>query len=313
MTEQEKHQFGRSKLRLIAAALNATILLALTASVGAQQANYSDLPQNHWAYNAVTQLGELGILTGYSDGRFDGTRAASRYELAVVAARLLEAAGSSGGDSLLAGRVVALERALRRVASQNYANGLEDRIIALEVAHDTRQVANTAPEQLNERRETATLPGGQQAKPSAGHSQSPVGISLAERPAHPFYVGISPGVVSTAGDVYLSLQTGFDGLIGPVGPALRLTFNSGNRELRFAFDVLGRAELPIEELALYAGLGVGGTVRKEGGSFLLEAPFGGEYLITERVGLFVQLTTSYGFAPVNEVDAEVSTGLNLRF
>ena len=313
MTEQEKHQIGRSKLRLIAAALSATILLALTASVGAQQANYSDLPQNHWAYNAVTQLGELGILTGYPDGRFDGTRAASRYELAVVAARLLEAAGSGGGDSLLVGRVVTLERALRRVVSQNYANGLEDRITALEVSLDTRQVEDTEPEQLNGRREKATLPRVQQTKPSAGRSQSPQGVRLAERPVHPFYVGISPGVVSTAGDVYLSLQTGFDGLIGPVGPVLRLTFNSGNRELRFAFDVLGRADLPIEELALYAGLGVGGTVRPEGGSFLLEAPFGGEYLITERVGLFVQLTTSYGFAPVNDVDAEVSTGLNLRF
>lgn len=310
---QVEHGIRRLKPKLMAAALCVTWIGMLTTSVGAQNASYSDLAQNHWAYDAVAELSNLGILTGYPDGRFDGTRAATRYELAVVAARVLEIAGSGESSIRLAERVAALEQALRQIASRNYANRLEDRIVALEVALNTQPLAEAPPKQKGEREQADLSTRKQGNRRLPNRARASMGIQLSERPAHPFYVGISPGVVSTAGDVYLSFQAGYDSLLGPVGPALRLTFNSGNRELRFAFDALGRAALPIEELKLYAGLGLGATVRPEGGSFLLEAPFGGEYLITERVGLFVQLITSYGFAPVNDVDAEVSAGINLRF
>ena len=76
---------------------------------------------------------------------------------------------------------------------------------------------------------------------------------------------------------------------------------------------MAKAELLVDELKVYGGLGLGGTVRPGGNSLLLEAPFGGEYAVTPRIGIFVQLITSYGFAPLSNVDAELSSGINLRF
>lgn len=308
--------------RLTVSALSAAF--ALGSAAGAQDAPFYDLPETHWAYNSVRDLAELGVLTGYPDGRFDGTRATTRYEVAVVAARLLDyvddAAGVAGdGDNApLAARVRALETALEGATPVAYTRRLEARIVALEAALSTQE-DDSLPAVAGSGDKAVTLSPEAAANVSEataitlGAGQDLVEIRFSGRPAYPFFVGISPGVVSTAGDVYLSVQAGYDALLGPVGPAARLTFNGGNRELRVSVDALAKADLLVDELKLYGGLGFGGTVRPGGGSLLLEAPFGGEYFITERVGLFLQLTTSYGFTPINDVDAELSTGINLRF
>ena len=54
------------------------------------QSAFTDVPNEHWAYDAVQTLQERGILIGYPDGTFQGKRTMSRYELATVIARLLE-------------------------------------------------------------------------------------------------------------------------------------------------------------------------------------------------------------------------------
>jgi hypothetical protein len=41
-----------------------------------------DVPANHWAAKAVTDLYQIGILRGYPDGLFRGSRPATRYEMA---------------------------------------------------------------------------------------------------------------------------------------------------------------------------------------------------------------------------------------
>ncbi|NCC82436.1 MAG: S-layer homology domain-containing protein, partial [Clostridia bacterium] len=50
---------------------------------------FVDVELNHWAYDAVSQLNARGIVTGYEDGMFRGNKAASRYEVASVVARML--------------------------------------------------------------------------------------------------------------------------------------------------------------------------------------------------------------------------------
>lgn len=45
---------------------------------------FPDTPQNHWAYEALENLRKEGILVGYPDGKFRGTRLATRYEMAVA-------------------------------------------------------------------------------------------------------------------------------------------------------------------------------------------------------------------------------------
>jgi hypothetical protein len=67
------------------------LIIFLTAAVlpaGAQ--SFSDLPANHWAYDAVSKLVEAGIIEGYPDGEYKGQRRMSRYEMAVMVSRALD-------------------------------------------------------------------------------------------------------------------------------------------------------------------------------------------------------------------------------
>ncbi len=50
---------------------------------------FPDLPEQHWARDSVASLAACGLLEGYPDGTFKGDRTASRWELALVVARLL--------------------------------------------------------------------------------------------------------------------------------------------------------------------------------------------------------------------------------
>ena len=45
---------------------------------------FADVPQNHWAYAAVQDLANRGLVSGYEDGLFKGDRTLTRYEFAQV-------------------------------------------------------------------------------------------------------------------------------------------------------------------------------------------------------------------------------------
>jgi len=66
--------------------------LALTSAVAA--VNYVDVSSNHWAYDAVMKLSDLGILTGIvqADGRtyFNGNDPLTRYQTAVMLKKTLD-------------------------------------------------------------------------------------------------------------------------------------------------------------------------------------------------------------------------------
>jgi hypothetical protein len=71
--------------------MNKTLKLALGAVLTAglimpafAQDNFPDVPDNHWAFEALARLKKDGLLVGYPDGLFRGNRPASRYELAVA-------------------------------------------------------------------------------------------------------------------------------------------------------------------------------------------------------------------------------------
>jgi hypothetical protein len=50
---------------------------------------FSDVPANHWAYQYIQSLAADGIIDGYPDGKFKGDRPLTRYEMAVVVARVI--------------------------------------------------------------------------------------------------------------------------------------------------------------------------------------------------------------------------------
>ena len=63
---------------------------ALTAGVSAYAANpFSDVSTDDWAYQAVSDLSDQGVVEGYPDGTFKGERNITRYELAQIIARLM--------------------------------------------------------------------------------------------------------------------------------------------------------------------------------------------------------------------------------
>ncbi len=50
---------------------------------------FPDVPDAHWAKDAVAALAAKGLVEGYPDGTFKGDRSASRWEVAIIVARLL--------------------------------------------------------------------------------------------------------------------------------------------------------------------------------------------------------------------------------
>jgi hypothetical protein len=77
--------------------MNKTLKLALSAVLGVAlvspalaQDNFPDVPENHWAYQALKNLKDK-VLFGYPDGFYRGTRMTSRYELAVALDKMWKA------------------------------------------------------------------------------------------------------------------------------------------------------------------------------------------------------------------------------
>ena len=52
---------------------------------------FPDVPENHWAYEAVETLAKSGLAVGYPDGQFKGDRSLTRYEFAEIVHRALQA------------------------------------------------------------------------------------------------------------------------------------------------------------------------------------------------------------------------------
>lgn len=69
--------------RTLKIALSAVLGAALVVPAIAQDA-FPDTPENHWAYEALREMKNNGLLVGYPDGLFRGPRPASRYEMAVA-------------------------------------------------------------------------------------------------------------------------------------------------------------------------------------------------------------------------------------
>src|SRR5271163_1547945 len=72
---------------LLASSLALAVLCATNQAALATP--FSDVPANHWAYEYIQSLAADGIIDGYPDGKFKGDRPLTRYEMAVVVARVI--------------------------------------------------------------------------------------------------------------------------------------------------------------------------------------------------------------------------------
>lgn len=70
---------------------------------------FPDVPQNHWAYEYVTRLAGHGMIQGYPDGTFGGSRPMTRYEFAALLYRAMTR-GAVLSDRILTEFAPELER-----------------------------------------------------------------------------------------------------------------------------------------------------------------------------------------------------------
>ena len=71
----------------LAAIFAATAVLGVTTAFAANP--FSDVTPDSWAYQAVSQLANAGIVNGYPDGTFKGQNNITRYEMAQMVAKAL--------------------------------------------------------------------------------------------------------------------------------------------------------------------------------------------------------------------------------
>lgn len=91
--------------------------LFATAAFTVSAANpFADVDTSSWAYQAVSQLSDQGVVDGYPDGTFKGDKNVSRYELAQIIARLM-AKEDSLNDS---------QKAMVQKLSAEYADDLQN-------------------------------------------------------------------------------------------------------------------------------------------------------------------------------------------
>lgn len=91
--------------------------LFATAAFTVSAANpFADVDTSSWAYQAVCQLSDQGVVEGYPDGTFKGDKNVSRYELAQIIARLM-AKENSLNDS---------QKAMVQKLSAEYADDLQN-------------------------------------------------------------------------------------------------------------------------------------------------------------------------------------------
>jgi len=81
---------NNSVFSLLAGLLVTLLCLALPVSSLAQSAAFQDLPRDHWAYSDVEFLISQGYMEGYPDGTFKGRKVTTRYDVALILARILK-------------------------------------------------------------------------------------------------------------------------------------------------------------------------------------------------------------------------------
>ena len=94
--------------KTLVSALTAALVVGAASTTFAAQNPFQDVPADHWAYDAVTQLANDGVIEGYGDGTFKGQKQITRYEMAQMIARAMaNKPNVSGNDKALLDKLAA--------------------------------------------------------------------------------------------------------------------------------------------------------------------------------------------------------------
>ena len=73
-------------------------MLGLSGTVLAAGNAFVDVPVNHWAYTAITKLAQDGVLQGYRNTDYQGDKAITRYEMAMLVANAMARSEKANAD-----------------------------------------------------------------------------------------------------------------------------------------------------------------------------------------------------------------------
>ncbi|MBO5650450.1 MAG: S-layer homology domain-containing protein [Selenomonas sp.] len=92
--------------KTLVSALTTALVVGAASTTFAAANPFSDVPADHWAYDAVSQLAADGVIDGYGDTTFKGNRNITRYEMAQMVAKAM-AKNTSGADKALVDKLAA--------------------------------------------------------------------------------------------------------------------------------------------------------------------------------------------------------------
>lgn len=116
------------KMTALLVGLTMSVAGTAMAAEAAGADSFSDVPKDHWSYQALDFLAKDGIIEGYTDGTFQGNRAMTRYEMASIVAKAMQKQSGSIAD-----------QAVLEKLSNEYRTELTE--LKQQVAENTKQIA----------------------------------------------------------------------------------------------------------------------------------------------------------------------------
>ncbi|NBC96309.1 MAG: hypothetical protein GVY27_08145, partial [Deinococcus-Thermus bacterium] len=103
-----------------------TLAAAMILAGGAFAQSFPDIPEGHWAGDAVERIADLNIVIGFPDGTFRGNEAFTRYQAALVISRMLDVinANMDSAMAMTEEDIASLRNAVQELAADVAAQGV---------------------------------------------------------------------------------------------------------------------------------------------------------------------------------------------
>ena len=93
--------------KTLVSALTTALVVGAASTTFAAANPFADVPADHWAYDAVSQLAADGVIEGYGDNNFKGDKNITRYEMAQMVAKAMAKTNVSGNDKPIIDKLAA--------------------------------------------------------------------------------------------------------------------------------------------------------------------------------------------------------------
>ena len=98
--------------KTLVSALTTALVVGAASTTFAAANPFSDVPADHWAYDAVTELQAKGVVNGFPDGTYRGNQNMTRYEMAQIIAKAMAkvsapASNASAADKAMVDKLAA--------------------------------------------------------------------------------------------------------------------------------------------------------------------------------------------------------------